>query len=68
MMLPDYWLTRPSVNFDEGTQTAFDELLNTTLSLGGCPTIQFTLPWKKMAVSLPCRRSAQHRLARFRRS
>ena len=47
MMLPDYWLTRPSVNFDESTQIAFDELLNTTLSIGGCPTIEFTLPWAK---------------------
>ncbi len=47
MMLPDYWLTRPSVNFDESTQIAFDELLNTTLGMGGCPTIQFDLPWAK---------------------
>ncbi len=47
MMLPDYWLTRPGVNFDEKTQTAFDELLKTTLDIGGCPTIQFALPWPK---------------------
>jgi len=47
MMLPDYWLTRPRVNFDESTQIAFDELLNTTLGIGECPTIQFTLPWQK---------------------
>ena len=47
MMLPDYWLTRPSLEFDEKAQMAFDELLNTTLSIGGCPTIQFTLPWSK---------------------
>ena len=47
MILPDYWLTRPSMNFDESTQIAFDGLLNTTLSIGGCPTIQFTLPWPK---------------------
>ena len=47
MLLPDYWLTRPSVNFDERTQIAFDELLQTTFSSGGCPTIQFTLPWPK---------------------
>jgi hypothetical protein len=47
MILPDYWLTRPSVNCDEKTQMAFDELLNTTLSIGGCPTIQFTLPQPK---------------------
>ena len=47
MMLPDYWLTRPSVNFDERVQDAFDELLNRTLSSGACPTIEFTLPWPK---------------------
>jgi hypothetical protein len=47
MMLPDYWLTRPSVNFDERVQNAFDELLNRTLSIGACPTIEFTLPWPK---------------------
>lgn len=47
MMLPDYWLKRPGVNFDDGTQIAFEELLKTTLSIGGCPTIQFTLPWSK---------------------
>ena len=47
MMLPDYWLTRPSVNFDERAQNAFDELLSRALSIGGCPTIEFTLPWPK---------------------
>jgi hypothetical protein len=47
MLLPDYWLTRPSVEFDERTQIAFDELLNTTLSIGRSPTIQFTLPFPK---------------------
>lgn len=47
MMLPDYWLTRPSVDFDEGTQIAFDELLNTTISMSACPTIEYTLPWPK---------------------
>lgn len=47
MMLPDYWLTRPGVNFDERAQNAFDELLNRTLSIGACPTIEFTLPWPK---------------------
>ena len=47
MMLPDYWLTRPSVDFDKRSRTAFDELLNETLSLGGCPTIPFSLPWPK---------------------
>jgi hypothetical protein len=47
MMLPDYWLTRPSVNFDGNTRTACDELLNTALSSSDCPTIQFTLPLAK---------------------
>jgi hypothetical protein len=47
MMLPDYWLTRPSLNFDNGIQTAFDELFNTTLSMGECPTIQFSLSMPK---------------------
>ena len=47
MMLPDYWLTRPSAQVEERTQIAFDELLNTTLGIGGCPTIDFTLPWPK---------------------
>jgi len=47
MMLPDYWLTRPSVEFDETTQRAFDALLTAALSLGGCPTMPFTLPWPK---------------------
>jgi hypothetical protein len=47
MRLPDYWLTRPSVNLDERTQNAFEELLNTAVSIGGCPTIPFTLPWPK---------------------
>lgn len=42
-----YWLTRPSGEFDERTQIAFDELLNSSLSLSGCPTIQFTLPLPK---------------------
>ena len=47
MMLPDYWLTRPNMVFDERTKSAFDELLDSSLSIGGCPTIPFTLPWPK---------------------
>jgi hypothetical protein len=47
MMLPDYWLTRPSVSFDEEVQKAFDELLDTNLSMGESPTISFTLPFPK---------------------
>ena len=47
MILPDYWLTRPGVNFDKRTQTAFDELLNTAFSIGECPMIEYSLPWPK---------------------
>lgn len=47
MILPDYWLTRPNANDDESTLSAFDKLLDATLSVGGCPTIQFALPWPK---------------------
>lgn len=47
MMLPDYWLTRPGVNLDESTQIAFDELLNSNLGIGGCPTMDFTSLWPK---------------------
>jgi hypothetical protein len=47
MMLPDYWLTRPSVDVDPKTQLAFDELLETTLRSGGCPDVPYTLPHPK---------------------
>ena len=47
MKLPNYWMTRPSVDADEGAQAAFDELLRTTLSGGGCASIEYTLPWPK---------------------
>jgi hypothetical protein len=47
MLLPDYWLTRPQEHVDEAMQPAFEELLNTTLSIPGCPTIQYTLPWPR---------------------
>ena len=47
MLLPDYWLTRPSGDIDEGAHKAFDELLAAALRTGGCPTIPFTLPWPK---------------------
>ena len=47
MLLPDYWLTRPNADLDESAQVAFDELLNTTLDIGGCPSIDFNLPWPK---------------------
>jgi hypothetical protein len=47
MLLPNYWLTRPSANFDANAQQAFDDLLETTLRLGGCPAIDYALPWPK---------------------
>ena len=47
MILPDYWLTRPRTGDDEKAQATFDALLRTTLSTGGCPPIQYTLPWPK---------------------
>ena len=61
MMLPDYWLTRPGLNVDEGTRLAFDALLNTTLKMGGCPTIEFTLPSPKW--QFLCHIADQHDIA-----
>lgn len=46
-MLPEYWLTRPEVDFDKTTQNAFDELFDTTITAGGCPDIEFNLPYQK---------------------
>jgi len=34
MLLPDYWLTCPSLNFDEKTQLALDDLLHTSIGSG----------------------------------
>ncbi|MFN8487100.1 MAG: hypothetical protein U0350_05865 [Caldilineaceae bacterium] len=61
MLLPDYWLTRPSVDFAEKTRTAFDRLFHTTLRAGGCPTIDFTLPWPKW--QFLCYLAEQHDIA-----
>ena len=61
MMLPDYWLTRPGVNFDESTQLAFDELLNTTINANGCSAIEFTLPYPKW--QFLCYLSDHHNIA-----
>jgi len=47
MILPDYWLTRPEAQLNELTQPAFDALLDTALNAGGCPAIEYTLPWPK---------------------
>lgn len=61
MMLPDYWLTRPVAEFDEEARSAFDALLHTTLDTGGCPTLQFTLPWPKW--QFLCHLSDRHDIA-----
>lgn len=61
MLLPDYWLTRPSINFDEFSLNAFDELLSTTLSSGGCPIVDYTLPWPKW--QFLCHLADQHDIA-----
>jgi len=61
MMLPDYWLTRPDVHVDEKAHLAFDELLDMTLRIGGCPTIPFTLPWHKW--QFLCHLSDHHDIA-----
>jgi hypothetical protein len=47
MKLPDYWLTRPSVVFDETTRKAFTDLWESSLRLGGCPTIPYSLPYPR---------------------
>lgn len=47
MPLPDYWLKRPNLTLGEYERTAFDDLLNTTLQLGDCPEIQYTLSLPK---------------------
>lgn len=61
MMLPDYWLTRPTASFDTEAQQAFDELLATTLRTGGCPSIPYTLPWPKW--QFLCHLADQHAIA-----
>lgn len=61
MMLPDYWLTRPNTNFGDEARNAFDALLNTTRNLGGCPTIEFTLPFPKW--QFLCHIADQHDIA-----
>lgn len=61
MILPDYWLPRPSMNLDENMRNAFDELLDAKLSTGACPTIQYTLPWPKW--QFLCYLADQHEIA-----
>lgn len=47
MILPDYWMTRPQLDLDSATQNAFDDLLEKTRKVSGCPTIEFNLPYPK---------------------
>ena len=47
MLLPDYWLTRPDAQVDESARPAFDGLLDAAFHTGGCPAIQYSLPWPK---------------------
>lgn len=61
MILPDYWLTRPTVNFDDTTRKAFDELLEAAIDAGGCPAIEFTLPQPKW--QFLCHLADQHEIA-----
>ncbi|MCE7987359.1 MAG: hypothetical protein DYG89_39840 [Caldilinea sp. CFX5] len=61
MRLPDYWLTRPSIHFDEKARLAFDTLLTITLKRGECPLIDFTLPWPKW--HFLCHVAEQHEIA-----
>lgn len=61
MMLPDYWLQRPGEPIDERMQNAVDELLTTTLKVGGCPLIPYNLPLPKW--QFLCHLADHHRIA-----
>ncbi len=61
MMLPDYWLARPTTVFGEDARQAFDQLLAATLQAGPCPLIHYTLPWPKW--SFLCYLAEQHPIA-----
>lgn len=52
-MLPDYWLQRPTVNFDKGAQNSFDELLATALSTAGQTGTVYLLPRETFIVQPP---------------
>ena len=60
-MLPNYWLTRPRVNFDETTKNAFDALLNSVFNHGNGKEIEFTLPYPKW--QFLCYLADQHDIA-----
>lgn len=61
MLLPDYWLTRPEIYSDEKIIHAFDALLNSTLKLNDCPTIDFNLPQPKW--QFLCHLAEHHNIA-----
>ncbi len=61
MMLPDYWMTRPFANIDETTKKAFDDLFNRAINVGGCPTIEYTLPQPKW--QFVCHLADHHKIA-----
>ncbi len=61
MNLPDYWMTRPHVDVDKSAPAAFDALLRTALSGGGCALIEYTLPWPKW--QFLCHIADQHGIA-----
>lgn len=47
MVLPDYWLPRPSVTENENIQVAFKELFITLLGNDYSIDIRYSLPWPK---------------------
>lgn len=52
MLFPDYWIPRPSAHssdaqLNERMQRSFDDLLNQATRTGGCPSIDYHLPFPK---------------------
>ncbi len=45
MLLPEYWMPRPESQIDIEAQKAFDELLEAARRRGGCPSLEYSLPW-----------------------
>ncbi len=46
-VLPNYWLPRPYAATGSEVEAAFDALVRTYVNRGGCPAIQFDLPFPK---------------------
>jgi hypothetical protein len=61
MILPDYWMTRPSGEPDEGARRDFDELLDKSLRTDECLTIEYNLPWPKW--QFLCHAADHHNMA-----